>query len=363
MQMQRNDRPIAIRRPFARALPGLVALLFVVATALPAQAQQVERYELSGKEIAVYNIAGVAKLQGGSGSEVIVEVRRGGGDAEQLQIETGRINGRETLRVIYPGDRVIYGEMSRGSRTQMRVREDGTFGNTRGSRRVTVAGSGRGLEAFADLIITVPRGVELATYIGVGEINAAGIEASLNLDTHSGTVDVNKVSGDLLVDTGSGRVSVTETRGNLNVDTGSGRVTLTDCQGDEILVDTGSGRVTGNKLLAGSIEIDTGSGGIDIQDVKAEEISLDTGSGSVELGLMSNVRYVNIDTGSGGVTMTVPATLGADVEIDTGSGGITVDVPMEYQRKTRSYVRGLIGDGKGRIIIDTGSGGVRIRKP
>ena len=246
--MQLDERLIAIRRTFSRALPGLVALLFVVAAVLPAQAQQTERYELSGKEIAIYNIAGVAKLQGGSGPDVIVEVRRGGGDAGQLQIEVGRINGRETLRVIYPDDRIVYREMSRVSRTQMRVREDGTFGNTRGSRRVLVTGSGRGLEAFADLTITGPRGVELATYIGVGEINASGIEASLNLDTHSGAVDVNRVIGDVLVDTGSGRVSVTETRGNLNVDTGSGRVTLTDCQGDEIMVDTGSGRVTGRRL-------------------------------------------------------------------------------------------------------------------
>ena len=40
--------------------------------------------------------------------------------------------------------------------------------------------------------------------------------------------------------------------------------------------------------------------------------------------------------------------------------GYNVDVPIDYQRRERSYVRGVIGRGNGRIYIDTGSGSVRI---
>ncbi|MFC1627643.1 hypothetical protein ACFL3H_00845, partial [Gemmatimonadota bacterium] len=64
--------------------------------------------------------------------------------------------------------------------------------------------------------------------------------------------------------------------------------------------------------------------------------------------------------GSGGVTVRVPRSINAVVEIDTGSGGIRVDVPIDYSRQDRSYVRGTIGSGNGRIYIDTGSGSVRI---
>ena len=78
------------------------------------------------------------------------------------------------------------------------------------------------------------------------------------------------------------------------------------------------------------------------------------------LRLLKNVLLDPQDTGSGGVTVRVPRSLGAEVEIDTGSGGINVDVPFDYRRKDRSYVRGTIGDGEGRIYIDTGSGSVRI---
>lgn len=348
----------------ARFLPGLSLAGLLAVGVQPAPAQESTRHVLVGETVAIYNIAGEAFIAGGSGEDVVVEVMRSGSDAGALRIETGEIRGRMTLRVIYPEDQIVYRGMGRGSRTTMRVRDDGTWGGSwRNGRRVTVTGSGRGLEAFADLKITVPRGGKVSTFVGAGKVTVSNVEGDLVVDTHSGSVKADGVRGSLLVDTGSGRVNVSRVIGNLDIDTGSGSVSLADCRSDRIVVDTGSGRVTGEGLEAPYIEIDTGSGSIDIQKVRGEELRLDTGSGAVTLSLLTDIRFVNIDTGSGGVTLTVPATLGAQLEVDTGSGGISVDVPIEYRKKSRSYVFGTIGDGKGKIIIDTGSGRVRIRKP
>jgi len=341
-----------------------LALVVLMSAAMPVGAQQSSRHVLAGEDIAIFNIAGEVFLEGGDVGDVVVEVTRGGADATELGIETGEIGGKMTLRVIYPADRVVYGEMSRGSRTTMRVRPDGTWGGSwLNGRSVTVTGSGSGLQAHADLRIIVPRGKTVAAFLSVGAITASNAEGEIVLDTHTGRVNASGIRGSLLIDTGSGRVDVSGIDGILSVDTGSGGVTLADCQGDRIVVDTGSGRVTGNGITTAYLEIDTGSGTISVENVTGEEVRLDTGSGSVVCGLLANPAFVNIDTGSGGVTLTVPATLGAQLEVDTGSGGITVDVPIEYQKKSRSYVLGTIGDGEGKIIIDTGSGRVRIRKP
>ena len=51
-----------------------------------------------------------------------------------------------------------------------------------------------------------------------------------------------------------------------------------------------------------------------------------------------------------------------EVVVDVGSGGISVDLPITYIRRSRSFVQGVIGEGYGRIRIDTGSGSVRIRQ-
>jgi lia operon protein LiaG len=58
--------------------------------------------------------------------------------------------------------------------------------------------------------------------------------------------------------------------------------------------------------------------------------------------------------------VTVPDSFGASVDIDTGSGGIELDMPITMRRWQRDHVQGTIGDGGGRLLIDTGSGSVRI---
>src|SRR5215207_9109453 len=84
----------------------MTALALVIAPAVSA-AQTADRRTLPGNDVAVYNIAGVMRIEGGTGTEVTVEVTRGGADASRLQLQTGSIRGRETLRVIYPERRVV----------------------------------------------------------------------------------------------------------------------------------------------------------------------------------------------------------------------------------------------------------------
>ena len=182
-------------------------------TALPLGAQEVER--VSGRSVAVYNLAGRVEVVRGSGSDVMVRIDRGGRDADRLIVETGEIRGRETLRIIYPDDEIVYPEMGRGSNTSLSVRNDGTFsdgGSGRGDR-VRIRGRGDGLEAWADLVIEVPAGRSLDVNLAVGEVEAEGVEGDLSIDTGSGAVTVLDVVGSLEVDTGSGSVVVRGGRG------------------------------------------------------------------------------------------------------------------------------------------------------
>jgi hypothetical protein len=346
---------------FRRTLTGAAAAL-AVALVPTADAAAQEEVRISGDRVAIYNIAGAVEIVRGSGSDVMVEVMRGGDDASQLRLETGEIRGRETLRIIYPSDEVVYDELGRWSKSQIRVRDDGTWGNGGGGDRVEVSGGGGGLEAHADLRVHVPAGTDLEMYLAVGEIDARDIQGDLTLDTHSGDVTAMSITGDLLVDTGSGSVEVDGVDGNVNVDTGSGSVEVLNARGEELMVDTGSGRVEGSEVVFGSVNVDTGSGSVEFERLSAADIRVDTGSGSVELDLLTDVDFMEVDTGSGSVTVWVPEDFGARVEFDTGSGGIDLDVPVSTRSMRRDYISGTIGDGQGSMTLDTGSGGIRIRQ-
>lgn len=336
----------------------LVALVALAARS-PVAAQ--EQYRIAGGEAAIYNLAGEIVLAGGGGGDLVVEVRRGGGDAGDLDVRVDRIDGRPTLRVLYPSDRIHYDPRGWGGNTELRVLDDGTWGRGGGGDRVRVSDGG-GLDAHADLRVTVPRGQRLDIYLAAGRITAENVDGRIRLDTHSGGVTARGMAGSLLVDTGSGAVDVREMEGDLIVDTGSGSVQVADVTGESVAIDTGSGSVQAEGVRAREIEIDTGSGRIRLASSAAPDVRLDTGSGSVEAHLTDDVDRLVVDTGSGSVTVRLPENLGAELDVETGSGGIEVDFPVMVTRRARDELHGAIGDGRGSIRIDTGSGGIRILK-
>lgn len=382
----------------SRALP-VTALTLLALIPFSASAQEVERFALTG-DVAIFNIAGNVVIERGTSGRVVVEVMRGGEDAGRLQIETSGLEGWQTLRVLYPSNDVVYPRMSGRGRTQFDVAANGTFGRKWGDGggndfnigallrmvlgerkdRVTVTGSGRGLEAYADLRVLVPPGQTVAVHLGVGEVQASNIEGKLLVDARSAPIVARDISGSTRLATGSGTIELTGAQGDIILDTGSGHVRFAEIAGDRLSVDTGSGRVTGNTVQADRFDVDTGSGSVEISGVRSRQVGIDTGSGSVRLDnvetselsvetgsgsvnvdLRSKLARADIDTGSGGVTFTVPDDFGATIHLSTGSGGISVDQPVRITHKKRDLLRGTIGDGSAQIKIDTGSGGIRIR--
>ena len=179
---------------------------------------------------------------------------------------------------------------------------------------------------------------------------------------------------DVAVDLGSGSVRVGALSGDLQIDTGSGSVQVDDVAGRRVVVDTGSGSVRAGRL-EGSVEIDTGSGGVRVDRVEGQlavdtgsgsvaiglvdgEVVIDTGSGSVDVAVASS-RSVEVDTGSGRATVRVPPESGWDVDLDGGS--VEIDRALGFRgRQERRQARGEIGGGGARLVVDTGSGHIRV---
>jgi lia operon protein LiaG len=347
-----------------------IPFAFLVTTA--AAAQQPERFQLQGQELAVYNLVGAVTVEPGTG-EVTVEVSRTGRDGAKLRVEQGDVRGAEALRVIYPEGDILAPEMGAGSSTTLRVREDGTFGdgdrdggprrrNRDDGRRVEIRGSGAGLAAGADLRVRLPAGKQLAVYLAVGKVSLSNVQGELRVDAHNAPVTASGVKGQLSVDVGAGMVRVTEGEGTLDVDTGSGSVEVSRFKGRALTVDTGSGHVNGTELTADGLSIETGSGNIELAGISSPSLSLETGSGTVRADLRTDLESLRVETGSGDVAVTAPATLDAEVEIETSSGDIESDFPLQVTRHARDHLVGRIGTGKGRIAVETGSGDVRLIK-
>src|SRR5258708_7073953 len=251
--------------------------LLVAASGLRAQAP--ERFPLTGDAVAIYNLAGMLRVEAGTGSDVVVELTRGGRDAAKLKVESGPLRDRTTLRVIYPDDDIYYaGEGGYGNST-LEVRDDGTFGDDgehhhvgyiRGNgHRVRISSRGDGLDAHADLRVLVPAGKRVAVHLAVGRATVSNVNGTLFVDVSSANVSATGTKGSLTIDAGSGNVDVSDAQGEVNLDTGSGDVRITGVTGGTGAVDTGSGHGTGERVQAGVLSVDTGSGDVDVPAVRS----------------------------------------------------------------------------------------------
>jgi len=344
---------------------------------MPAAAQTSQtRYVLKGDSVAVYNLVGELRVEAGSGSDVVVELTRGGADAAKLDIQSGPLRGRETLRIIYPDDVISMPQWGRGWNTTLRVRDDGTFGEEHGKHErsgwfregheVRITGRGRaggGLEAFADLRVSVPTGKNVALYLGVGKAFVSNVDGVIRVYVASADVAADRTRGSLKVETGSGNVDLRTASGDVNLETGSGDITVSGSEGSRLHLETGSGNVTLTDGKAANVHVETGSGDIEATATSGDELSFETGSGNVNVALTATFRSVSIETGSGDVTLKVPPTTGAEVDLDTGSGDIDLGgLSLQVRRIAHDHVSGTLGDGKGRLSVETGSGNVHLEK-
>ena len=349
----------------------LVVLGAVALLANPVSAQS-SRYVLKGDSVAVYNLVGELHVEAGSGSDVVVQVDRGGDDSAKLEIQTGPLRGRETLRIIYPDDVIVMPDWGRGWNTTLRVRDDGTFGDdgfghgrgAGGGHEVRITGRSRsGLEAYADLRVAVPKGKTISVNLGVGKAFVSNVEGNIRVSVASADVAADRTRGTLRIATGSGNVDLRTASGDVTLETGSGDITVAGAQGSTLKLSTGSGNVTVSDGKADLLHVETGSGSIEVTGSSGDDVSFDTGSGDVDVTLVATFTSLRVETGSGDVTLRVPPTVGAQVDLDTGSGDIDLGgLTLQVRRIEHDHVSGTLGDGKGRLSVETGSGNVKLQK-
>ena len=360
--------------------------------AAPAFGEFDESYRFDAESLTVSSLIGKVDIGPATGSqfEVEVAVRGADGTRENIRLDQSKRGSRARLAVEFPVDeerRYVYPEFSRRRAnlwSRQNSRSDSLLGEilrSMSGRRIRIERTGSGLEAWADVTIRVPKGRSLKVELGAGDIDVSDVAADLDLNIRAGMAEAAGLDGDVEIGVGSGGLAVRDVRGRLVMDTGSGKARLDRFEGEALSIDTGSGSVTVTEVSAEAIDIDTGSGGVTVDGMDAKWLSIDTGSGnvrivsagadaaaidtgsgSVHLALerMGDGKF-EIGTGSGGIVFLVPDDLSARFDIDIGSGGIDVDVPIvKTLHKSRGEMRFIAGDGDANVVLDTGSGSVRV---
>ena len=183
-----------------------------------------------------------------------------------------------------------------------------------------------------DYDVAVPADANLTLHAGGGRIHVQGLTGDVTLQTETGAVDANGLSGaHLHVSTVSGAISLSGiARGLVEATSVGGNVTLTSVSGPKILVSTGSGSIR--------YDGDPGQGG---------DYELVNHSGDIEVAL--------------------PAGASVDLTARTVTGSLQNDFPLQPKMHTsfapdvHSYA-GTAASGSCMIRLSSFSGKIRVRK-
>jgi len=80
-----------------KRVPAFSFLLLALALAFPQEGVRAQTERLQGNDVSVYNLAGRVEVVPGTGSDVTVQVNRGGNDGQRLEVEVREVDGRQAL--------------------------------------------------------------------------------------------------------------------------------------------------------------------------------------------------------------------------------------------------------------------------
>jgi DUF4097 and DUF4098 domain-containing protein YvlB len=258
----------------------------------------------------------------------------------QIDLVSGHIEieawDRNEVKVEVEGDTANALDV-RASRRRVRIRGP-RFGRGRAFRNMG--------DLDVDVRLSVPAGSRIEANTTNGTIRVEGV---------SGTLDLNSANGDIEV-----RGTPTEAR----LETINAGI---DFEGAGSLVDArtvnGSIDLTG---VAGELFASAISGSIRAEGEALERVELKTLSGSIRLRarFLDGVR-ANLKSFSGGIEIELPTETSARFDIQSFSGGIRNELPTTRADTPRGNGRRMeftLGDGDGRVSVESFSGGVEIRE-
>lgn len=115
--------------------------------------------------------------------------------------------------------------------------------------------------------------------------------------------------------------------------------------------------------LTADAEVTTVNGSVSLDTTGEGTASTVNGSVDVRLGRADGAGALSFETVNGNITVTLPATLGAQFDASTVNGSIETDFPVTVSGKlNKRQLRGQIGSGGRDLKLSTVNGSISIRK-
>ncbi|MDE0086308.1 MAG: DUF4097 family beta strand repeat-containing protein [Candidatus Poribacteria bacterium] len=171
--------------------------------------------------------------------------------------------------------------------------------------------------------VTVPSKYDVDLDTPSGNISVDGVTGKSNAKTSAGNIDVSNIVGPVKANTSAGNLRFDEVKGSILGRSAAGNITLSNCQGS---VDT--------RTSAGNINADIAT---------------------------QPQHEWNLQTSAGNIVFTLLANLAAEIDAQTSIGIISTDFLVEGTEIRQKRLRGTIKGGGKLLKLRTSAGNIRLK--
>ena len=199
-----------------------------------------------------------------------------------------------------------------------------------------------------------------------GSITAENIKGSAQLDTSFGSVTGKNISGDnIKLKSSSGSITAENIKGSAQLETSFGSITCKNISGGDVKLKTSSGNIALSKASADTTNISTSFGRITCRQITSTNLSAKSDSGSIDIACSDSAPAeitANVVTSFGSIDFVAPPNFSGQVDLSTSYGSIKTDLPITITGEvSKKKLTGTIGQGKGKLRLQTSSGSIKIK--
>ena len=167
----------------------------------------------------------------------------------------------------------------------------------------------------------------------------------------------------LKISSSSGNISIPDLKlTDFQVDMSSGDLNLDTIAVRNFFFDSSSGKLTANQIESSESRLKLSSGSV-IIDKFTGDLDTNMSSGDLEVMYIDFNNKISVDCSSGDIRISLPADANFDLDADTSSGKITCDFPITISgEQNRDTLKGTVGSGENKILLETSSGNISILK-
>jgi len=186
-------------------------------------------------------------------------------------------------------------------------------------------------------------------------------DISLEINTHSGAVQIDGTRGEVQVQTVEGAITVTGGAGRVSLQSVEGEISLTGASG-RINISAVDGAVS-VRNARGDLQVSAVDGAIRLEDIDASTVEASTVDGEIDFrGTIRDGGRYRLSSHDGNVTVTAPV-INAAVSVSSYEGDFESDFPVTITgTRSRKRFDFILGTGSARLELESFDGTVALRK-